>query len=129
MNLKLDPKKAASLLSEMIGVSADSPTNSMLSWDAQTSPESSVREPDALSPIGGDEVFFTYLIPGATFRAHDGSEWNVLFYHGTGHVEIENRWLPRQFAQVSVADIRRSIHSWIEPVLVRVPDPIKGLKY
>lgn len=125
----MDPKKLAASLSDLAGVSLDSPTNTPISWDSQSSPNNSNLIPNPLSPIGGDETFYTFLIPGAVFQAHDGSQWEILEYEWNGRIEIENRWIPRQHANIPVADLRRSIHSWIEPVQVRVAPPIEGQVY
>jgi hypothetical protein len=85
--------------------------------------------PNPLSPVEGDEVFFAYMIPGAIFQAHDGSQWWIEAYDYRGQVEISNRWYPRIHAQVSVYDIRRSIDQWVEPVQVTVPPPPPGVNY
>ncbi len=85
--------------------------------------------PNPLSPIEGDEVFFAYMMPGAIFQAHDGSQWWILGYDYRGQVEIENRWYPRIHAQVSVYDVRRSIDQWIEPIQQTVPPPPPGVNY
>jgi len=85
--------------------------------------------PNPLSPIEGDEIFFTYMWPGAVFKSHDGQDWQIEAYDWTGQVEISNRWYPRLRAQVSVYDVRRSIHSWIEPVQQLVPPPPPGVRY
>ena len=85
--------------------------------------------PNPLSPIEGDEIFFTYLWPGAVFQSHDGQQWQIEAYDWTGQIEITNRWYPRQHAQVSVYDVRRSIHSWVEPIQQLVPPPPPGVRY
>jgi broad specificity phosphatase PhoE len=85
--------------------------------------------PNPLSPIEGDEIFFAYMLPGAVFQAHDGSEWNILYYDGGGKIQIENRWYPRISWFVSIGDIRRSIHQWIEPITQTVPPPPPGVDY
>jgi hypothetical protein len=85
--------------------------------------------PNPLSPIQGDEIFFAYMIPGAVFQAHDGSEWNILFYGSPDEIQIENRWYPRIQSIVAIGDIRRSIHQWIEPVTQTVPPPPPGVDY
>ena len=77
----------------------------------------------------GDADFFTYLIPGAVFEAHDGSQWLITAYDWDGRVEIENRWYPRQIANVSTNDVRRSISMWVEPVNVKIPAPLPDVKY
>jgi hypothetical protein len=127
--MKLDVKKIASQLADLAGISADSPTNQATSWVAQTSPTTSENQPNPLSPVSGDETFYSFLIPGAVFQAHDGSQWEVLTYEWNGRVEIENRWYPRIHANVPVADVRRSIHSWVDPVQIKVPPPIPGVVY
>jgi len=97
---------------------------------AQFAPNpSNLQLPNPLSPVQGDEMFFAYMIPGAIFQAHDGSQWWVLSYDYKGQVEIENRWYPRIHAQVSVYDVRRSIDQWVEPVQVTVPPPPPGVSY
>jgi hypothetical protein len=88
-----------------------------------------MQMPNPLSPIEGDEIFFAYLMPWATFQANDGSEWNILEYSSPDQIEIENRWYPRIHAYVSIGDIRRSIHQWIEPVTQTVPPPPPGVDY
>lgn len=86
--------------------------------------------PNPLSPIEGDEAFFTYLIPGAVFQSHDGQQWVIDNYNqGAYGVEIYNRWYPRQRAFVNIDDIRRSIHSYVEPVQVVIPAPPPGVSY
>lgn len=85
--------------------------------------------PNPLSPLQGDEIFFAYMIPGAVFQAHDGSQWNILGYAGTQLVQIENRWYPRLQGEVSVNDVRRSIEQWIEPIQQYVPAPPVGVEY
>ncbi len=85
--------------------------------------------PNPLSPIEGDEIFFTYLWPGAVFQSHDGQQWQIEAYDWTGQIEITNRWYPRMHAQVSVYDVRRSIHSWVEPIQQLVPPAPPGVRY
>jgi hypothetical protein len=86
--------------------------------------------PNPLSPIQGDDVFFNYLIAGARFQAHDGSWWEIIDYNFANYsIELENVWYPRIHAVVSVWDVRRSIHSYIEPVQVLVPPPPPGVDY
>lgn len=87
------------------------------------------QKANPLSPVEGDDIFFTYMIPGAIFQAHDGSLWNILDYEWDGRVEIENVWYPREHAQVSLDDIRRSIHAWVTPVQQTVPPPPEGVTY
>ena len=85
--------------------------------------------PNPLSPIQGDEIFFTYMIPGAVFQSHDGQQWLIEEYDWDGRVEITNRWYPRMNAQVSLNDVRRSIAAWIEPIQQTVPPPPPGVNY
>lgn len=85
--------------------------------------------PNPLSPVEGDEIFFAYMIPGAIFQAHDGTEWWIESYASSDEIEITNRWYPRINAVVSINDIRRSIHQWIEPVTQTVPPPPPGVDY
>jgi hypothetical protein len=83
--------------------------------------------PNPLSPIQGDNTFFSYLIAGARFQAHDGSWWEIIDYNFQNYsIELENVWYPKIHAVVSVWDVRRSIHSWIEPVQIIVPPPPPG---
>lgn len=89
-----------------------------------------MQTPNPLSPIQGDETFFMYLIPAAVFQSHDGQQWVIDSYTGGSYgVGLYNRWYPRQRAFVNVDDVRRSIHSWIEPVQVVVPPPPPGVTY
>ena len=127
--MPIELKKLASSLADLAGISEESPTNEPVSWIAQMSPNTSEQVPNPLSPVSGDETFFSFLIPGATFQAHDGSQWNILAYEWNGRVEIENRWYPRVYANVPVADVRRSIDAWVDPVYVKVPPPLPGVVY
>jgi hypothetical protein len=72
------------------------------------------------SPIGGDHTFYTYFVPGAMFQAKDGSTWHLETVNDFGMCRIRNAWYPREEATVPVADIRRSIDSWIMPIQQRV---------
>lgn len=113
-------------LQRMVG----DPDDVRVSTFAQTKPNpGSLQLPNPLSPIEGDEVFFAYMIPGAVFQSHDGSQWNILDYPWQGMVHIENRWYPRINAQVSVYDVRRSIDQWVEPIQQTVPPPPPGVDY
>lgn len=106
------------------------PLDTRTSTFAQFKPNpGTLQMPNPLSPIEGDEIFFAYMIPGAVFQALDGSEWNILFYDGADSIQIENRWYPRISWYVSIGDIRRSIHQWIEPVTQTVPPPPPGVDY
>jgi len=90
----------------------------------------SMQMPNPLSPIEGDSGFFTYMIPGAVFQSHDGQQWVVDNYNaGAYGVELYNRWYPRLRAFVNLDDVRRSIHSWVEPVQIVVPPPPPGVSY
>jgi hypothetical protein len=89
-----------------------------------------MQMPNPLSPVEGDACFFTYMVPGAVFQSHDGQQWDVLDYNGGAYgVHIQNRWYPRLMAWVNLDDVRRSIHSWVEPVQVVVPPPPPGVNY
>jgi len=106
------------------------PSDARTSTFAQFNPNPGTMQlPNPLSPIEGDEIFFAYMLPGAVFQAHDGSEWNILFYDGADSIQIENRWYPRISWYVSIGDIRRSIHQWIEPITQTVPPPPPGVDY
>jgi broad specificity phosphatase PhoE len=85
--------------------------------------------PNPLSPVEGDDIFFAYMIPGAKFQAHDGTQWNIMTYGAPDQIEIENVWYPREHAIVAIGDIRRSIDQWIEPVQQYVPAPPPGVDY
>src|SRR5208337_2185276 len=85
--------------------------------------------PNPLSPVEGDEMFFMYMIPGATFQAHDGSQWTILEYTWDGAVHIENRWYPRLNAIVSIDHVRQSISQWVDPIQITVPAPPPGVDY
>lgn len=106
------------------------PDTHRLSWSAQFKPSTGgTIQPNPLSPLEGDEIFFSGLFDGARFQAHDGSWWDVENYDFEGAVTIRNVWYPRIEAIVSIQDVRRSIHSWIEPFLQRVPPPPAGVDY
>jgi hypothetical protein len=112
-------------LQDIVGVDRDA-----TSAFAQTSPElGSGMIANPLSPLQGDEAFFTYLLPGAIYQAHDGSTWEIEEYDFEGKVRISNPWYPRRQGVVSVQDIRRSIYAWIDPVHVPVPPPPAGVDY
>lgn len=139
--MKFDPTKMAGLLTDLL-VEDKPETNDKLqdtagSYQDQATSTFTQFKPDSLngtkanpmSPVEGDEIFFTYMIPGAIFQANDGSLWNILDYEWDGRVEIENVWYPREHAQVSLDDIRRSIHAWVVPVQQTVPPPPEGVTY
>jgi hypothetical protein len=113
-------------LQAMVGDPADTRVSTFVQF--QPNP-GSMQLPNPLSPVEGDEIFFTYMIPGAAFQSHDGQEWTILFYGSNDDIEIENRWYPRNSPHVSLWDIRRSIHQWIEPVTQVVPPPPPGVDY
>lgn len=121
--MSFQSSKLAELLSESVGIS-DGTREVATSAFAQKAPGIDTTMPNPLSPIMGDEVFFTYMIPGSVFEAHDGSQWIITAYEWDSRVEIQNRWYPRQIANVGTQDIRRSIAMWVEPVNVRVPPPV-----
>jgi hypothetical protein len=115
-----------STLQSMVGDPADARTSTFV----QIKPNPGTMQlSNPMSPVEGDEIFFAYMIPGAIFQAHDGSEWWILTYTAPDEIQIENRWYPRLNAIVSINDIRRSIHQWIEPVTQTVPPPPPGVDY
>lgn len=122
-----EPEPAVnSELQRMVG----DPADTRVSTFAQFAPNpGGLLLPNPLSPVEGDEIFFAYCWPGAAFMSHDGQQWTIEAYDWTGQMEISNRWYPRIRAQVSVYDVRRSIHSWIEPVQQIVPPPPPGVRY
>jgi hypothetical protein len=106
------------------------PADTRMSTFVQFKPNPGTMQlPNPLSPIEGDEIFFAYMIPGAIFQAHDGTEWWIESYASSDQIEITNRWYPRLGGIVSINDIRRSIHQWIEPVTQTVPPPPPGIDY
>ena len=139
--MALDTKKMASLLGTLLleekpeinnklqdvaGDNTDIPISTFTQYEPNPG---GAQKANPLSPVEGDEIFVTYLIPGAIFQAHDGSLWNILDYEWDGRVEIENVWYPREHAQVSLDDIRRSIHAWVVPIQQTVPPPPEGASY
>ena len=125
----MDNHKLANLLAEQAQVCVDLTGPDATSQFAQTAPGVQLQQPNPLSPILNDGDFFTYLAPGAVFEALDGSQWLITAYDWDGRVEIENRWYPRQVANCSTNDVRRSIAMWVEPVNVKVPAPLPGVEY
>ncbi len=130
--------KTARVLSEVDRPNSDQelqamvgdPTDTRASTFVQFKPNpGTVQLPNPLSPVEGDEIFFAYMIPGAAFQAHDGSQWNILYYGSPDEIQVENRWYPRINAIVAIGDIRRSIDQWIEPVQQTVPPPPPGVDY
>jgi hypothetical protein len=87
------------------------------------------RIPNPLSPIEGDDIFFTGLIPGARFQSHDGQWWDILEYDWEGKVTIQNCMYPRRGGIVSIQSVRQSIYSWLEPISQVVPPPPPGVDY
>lgn len=114
-------------LQEIVG----DPDTEPLSWNSQFKPSTGEQpsyNPD--SPLQGDDVFWNGLFSGARFQAKDGTWWDIENYDfDEASVVIRNVWYPRVEAVVSVQDIRRSIHSWTEPILQRVPPPPPGIDY
>lgn len=123
----LVPEQAVSnsKLQDMVGLAGDA-----TSIFAQTSPRSGEGQMDnPMSPIHGDEIFFTYLWVGARFQSHDGQWWEIDEYDGWGKIGLHNVWYPRMQAIVSVDDVRRSIYAWIEPIQQVVPPAPAGVSY
>jgi len=127
--MKFNPKKLAEFVSDAAGISEVAPSSMAESTFAQTSPGVQEQMANPLSPIQGDADFFTYMIPGAVFESLDGSQWLITAYEWNGRVEIQNRWYPRQLANVTMNDVRKSIAMWVEPVNVKVPPPVPGMVY
>ena len=115
-----------STLQAMVGDPADARMSTFVQFNPNPG---TMSLPNPLSPVEGDEIFFSYLIPGAIFQAHDGTEWWILSYTAPDEIQIENRWYPRINALVSINDIRRSIHQWVEPITQTVPPPPPGVDY
>jgi hypothetical protein len=106
------------------------PDDSRISTFAQFEPNPGHNQiANPFSPLGGDEIFFAYMIPGAAFQAHDGSQWNIIDYPWQNFVTVENRWYPRLQGRVNLNDVRRSIEQWIEPIQQYVPAPPPGVDY
>jgi len=143
--MAIDPKDLASSLAKSASVlcsddhpninpelqaTVGDPDDHRTSWAIQTKPNPGVLQlPNPLSPVEGDEMFFMYMIPGATFQAHDGSQWTILEYTWDGAVHIENRWYPRLNAIVSIDHVRQSISQWVDPIQITVPAPPPGVDY
>ena len=126
----MDSKHLASLIADNVEICEEAePAMDASSQFAQTAPGVQDQMANPLSPIMQDADFFTYLMPGAVFEAHDGSQWLITDYEWDGRIGIENRWYPRQIANVNTNDVRRSICAWVEPVNVKVPAPIPGVVY
>ena len=122
-----DQPSSSTKLQQIVGDPMDQPISAF----AQFWPNiGTMQMPNPLSPIEGDACFFTYMVPGAVFQSHDGQQWDVVDYNGGAYgVLIQNRWYPRLRAWVNLDDVRRSIHSWVEPVQVVVPPPPPGVNY
>jgi hypothetical protein len=105
--------------------------NDARSTFAQTNPQvGNHLLANPFAPFEGDEIFITGLQPGAKFQAHDGSQWFIEEYEWEGKVGISNAWYPDKVrGYVSVQDIRRSIHSWMEPITQIVPPIPVGVDY
>ena len=121
--MPFNPSKLAEAICDVAGICPQGSAATATQSFAQKAPAIDNTLPNPLGPIMGDEAFFTYMMPGAVFEAHDGSQWVITSYDWDARVEIENRWYPRQIANVGTSDIRRSIAMWIEPVNVKVPPP------
>ena len=126
----MDFKKLAALIADKVEICEEAGNvPDATSQFSQTAPGAQTQMANPLSPILGDSDFFTYLNPGAVFEAHDGSQWVITAYEWDSRVEIQNRWYPRQIANVTTNDVRRSIAMWVEPVNVKVPAPLPGVVY
>ena len=79
---------ADSTLQAMVGDPADARTSTFVQF--QPNP-GTMQLPNPDSPIQGDDIFFSYLIPGAIFQDKSGSEWWILTYTAPDEIEIENR--------------------------------------
>ena len=86
-------------------------------------PAADKDSPDALSPMGGDPLFYTYLVTGAAWQALDGSSWIIEEITPNGLYNCKNWWYPRQWKLMTRNEIRKTIESWIDPVLQHVPPP------
>jgi hypothetical protein len=126
----MDSKRLAALIANSVEVCEEAAiAPDATSQFGQTAPGAQTQMANPLSPILGDSDFFTYMLPGSVFEAHDGSQWTITAYEWDSRVEIQNRWYPRQVANVTTNDVRRSIAMWVEPVNVKVPAPLSGVKY
>ncbi len=124
---KYDHPSSNPKLQQVVGDPLDQPISAFVQFYPNTG---LMQTPNPLSPIEGDAAFFAYMIPGAVFQSHDGQQWVIDDYNaGAYGVELYNRWYPRLRAFVNVSDVRRSIHSWVEPIQVVVPPPPPGVTY
>jgi hypothetical protein len=114
------------VLQTIVGDPADARTSTFVQFKPNPG---TMQLPNPLSPIEGDEIFFAYMMPGSRFQAHDGTEWMIQNYTGPDEVEIYNLWYPALQAIVSLNDVRRSIHQWINPITQVVPPPPPGVDY
>lgn len=122
-----DHPSASTKLQTIMGDSLDQPISAFAQFYSNPG---TMQLPNPLSPIEGDACFFMYMIPGAVFQSHDGQQWVVDDYNAAAYgVELYNRWYPRLRAFVNLDDVRRSIHSWVEPVQAVVPPPPPGVTY
>lgn len=124
--MQFNPSKLAEAIADFAQVCD---TEVATSPFAQKAPGIDTTMPNPLSPIMGDETFYTYLMPGAVFEAHDGSQWEITAYDWDNRLEIVNRFYPRQLANVGTSDVRRSIAMWVEPVNVKVPPMVSIENY
>lgn len=107
-----DPKRLLAALVPAAGDKED------LTLGPTTDPETAKSQ----SPVLGDHAFYTYFAPGAVFEAKDGTQWDVENIADTGYCRIRNRWHPREEITLHTADLRKTIHAWIEPVYQVVPE-------
>lgn len=115
----------ASALQGIVGVDRDA-----VSAFAQTSPDTghgALANP--FSPMQGDEIFWTYMLPGAVFQAHDNQYFLIESYDFQDKVHISNVWYPRQQGVFDIETIRKSISAWVDPVQITVPPPPVGVNY
>jgi hypothetical protein len=127
MLIRDDHPSPNSKLQQIMGDPLDQPYTAFVQFHSNPG---TMQIPNPLSPIEGDEAFFAYLIPGAVFQSHDGQQWVIDNYNaGAYGVELYNRWYPRQRAFVNIDDVRRSIHSYVEPVQATIPPPPPGVSY
>ena len=117
---------ADTTLQAIIGDPADARSSTFVQFKPNPG---TMQLPNPLSPIEGDDIFFSYMWAGAVFQSHDGKEFMIDSYLSPNEIEITNRWYPREHAIVSISDVRRSIHQWIEPIQQVVPPPPPGVDY
>ncbi len=106
---KPDAKRLLAALVDVSGVGDD------------PKPPSKEQSPSQTSPVGGDDVFYTYFLPGAIFQAKDGTLWMIDHISDMGMVRIINQWRPREQAVVPVQRIRETIAAYVDPVQIMVP--------